>query len=176
MTPEPLWIFGYGSLIFRPDFLFAERRPAFIRDYQRRFWQGSIDHRGTPEAPGRVVTLLEAPGAVCWGVVYRVEAAESERVLSRLDHREQGGYERQYVTATFSGGASVEALFYRAPPGNRNYLGPATLFEIRAQVERASGPSGANRDYVTELASALRALGVSEDPELELDGLLQPSD
>ena len=73
------WLFGYGSLIWKPDVPFDMRTPARLDHWARRFWQGSHDHRGTPEAPGRVVTLVEAPGECCDGVVFRVpgEAAET---------------------------------------------------------------------------------------------------
>ena len=71
---RPLWIFGYGSLVWRPDIPHDERRPAWIRGFARRFWQGSTDHRGVPEAPGRVVTLVRDEAARCWGAAYRVAA------------------------------------------------------------------------------------------------------
>ena len=90
---EDLWLFGYGSLIFKADFPFLERHPASIAGWSRRFWQGSHDHRGTPDAPGRVVTLVEDPGAVCHGRAYRV----SSDTLAHLDHREKNGYLR-FVT------------------------------------------------------------------------------
>src|SRR5581483_11846825 len=66
-----MWIFAYGSLIFRPDFPWIERRRAFVRGWARRFWQGSPDHRGVPEAPGRVVTLVARDG-FCGGCAYRI--------------------------------------------------------------------------------------------------------
>ena len=67
-----IWLFGYGSLIWKADFDYLERRPAAITGWARRFWQGSHDHRGTPEAPGRVATLIRAEGAVCHGMAYRI--------------------------------------------------------------------------------------------------------
>ena len=81
----PLWLFGYGSLIWRPASPFVERRPASARGYARRFWQGSTDHRGVPEAPGRVVTLLPSAGDRCEGVAYRVPATGTVcRVQARV--------------------------------------------------------------------------------------------
>ena len=113
-----------------------------------------------PGAPGRVVTLVAEPHAVCWGVVYRVDARDREAVLATLDHREQGGFERQEVEVRLRepDAGSVGALVYVAGADNPNYLGPAPVSEIAAQVRRSVGPSGSNRDYVLCLAEALRAL------------------
>jgi glutathione-specific gamma-glutamylcyclotransferase len=76
-----LWIFGYGSLIWRPDFDYLERRRTRLHGWQRRFWQGSHDHRGIPERPGRVVTLVRAHDGYCDGMAYRVERDTAERVF-----------------------------------------------------------------------------------------------
>jgi cation transport protein ChaC len=117
-------------------------------------------HRGLPGAPGRVVTLVAEPRAVCWGVAYRVDTRDRDAVLATLDQRERGGFERREVEVRLRepGGGSVEALVYVADADNPNYLGPAPVSEIATQVRRSVGPSGPNRDYVLHLADALRAL------------------
>lgn len=149
-----VWLFGYGSLIFKADFPYQERRPARIRGWVRRFWQGSHDHRGTPDAPGRVVTLVEAPGQSCKGVAYRV----SPDVFDHLDFREKNGYLRFRAPMAFDDGSEVEGLVYIATEDNRAFLGQAHEAAIARQIADACGPSGRNEDYLLQLAGALRAL------------------
>lgn len=163
-----MWIFGYGSLIFRPGFDFLERRPAWIAGYVRRFWQGSPDHRGTPRAPGRVVTLLADATAVCGGCAYRIDPATADATLQLLDEREIAGFERTRVPLLDgpSGGAFAEGITWIAPNGNPHFLGELPEAEIADHVRRSHGPSGANVDYVKHLAAALRELGV-EDPHVD---------
>lgn len=150
-----VWLFGYGSLIFKADFPYLERRPASITGWTRRFWQGSHDHRGTETAPGRVVTLVPAPGVVCHGMAYLVTPEE----FAHLDHREKNGYLRLAVDIAFDDGASVEGLVYIATQENAAFLGPASELAIAQQIAAARGPSGPNSEYLLELAAALRTLG-----------------
>ena len=161
------WIFGYGSLVWRPSFDYAEVRPGYVVGWARRFWQGSTDHRGVPGAPGRVVTLVREPDARCWGMAYRLEARDPDPVLRELDHREKGGYERYEEPLRFGDAdhAPATALLYVATPANPNYLGPASLEAIAEQVRAACGPSGPNLEYVLRLAEALRRIG-ADDPHL----------
>jgi cation transport protein ChaC len=171
-----LWVFGYGSLVWRPDFAHIDSRAGFIRGFSRRFWQGSPDHRGTAELPGRVVTLVPAAGARCFGVAYRVAAAEAETVLAALDRRERAGYERvptRFFTAD-DGQALAQVLVYIASSSNPDYLGPAPLDEIAARVCRARGPSGSNRDYVLRLAAALAAIGGDDEHVSAVARLVTP--
>jgi cation transport regulator ChaC len=168
---KSVWIFGYGSLVWRPAFAFAERRSGFVRGYARRFWQGSTDHRGVPHAPGRVVTLIPAePDARCWGTVYRVEPGHEAEVLAGLDVREQGGYDRRRVEVVHEHGAVADVLVYLATPDNPNWLGEATLERIAEQILRSVGPSGANVEYLLQLADALTDMGASDS---HVDALAQ---
>ncbi len=165
----PTWVFGYGSLIYKVDFPYLDREVAIIEGWERRFWQGSHDHRGTPEAPGRVVTLVRSPGARCKGIAYRVE----HPVFEHLDHREKNGYERHAVTMVMEGsGREVGGICYVAPAGNPAYLGPAPLPEVAAHIARSEGPSGSNREYLLLLARAVRDLGDHDPHVLALEALL----
>lgn len=152
---QQVWLFGYGSLIHKADFPYIERRPAHIRGWTRRFWQGSHDHRGTPEAPGRVLTLIADAEAVCAGMAYLI----TPEVFDHLDHREKNGYLRHTIPIAFNDGEIVEGLVYIAGEDNAAWLGPAPDEVIAHQIAYAHGPSGCNRDYLTHLADALRDLG-----------------
>jgi cation transport regulator ChaC len=158
---RPIWLFGYGSLIFKADFPFIEKCPASISGWERRFWQGSHDHRGTASMPGRVVTLVRTDSAICKGMAYLIEP----ETLSHLDYREKNGYLRFMSTLDFDQGPSSPGLVYIATEDNPAFLGSAPEWKIAAQIARASGPSGRNIDYLFALANALRELG-ADDPHV----------
>lgn len=162
-----MWIFGYGSLIWRPDLDFVEARDGFVRGWSRRFYQGSTDHRGVPGAPGRVATLIRAPQARVWGRAYRVSPAERAQILAQLDHREKGGYERAWVDVEVPGGEDVRgALVYIGTPENPEWLGEASAEAIARQILQSHGPSGPNPEYLLELAESLRQMPGAEDPHV----------
>lgn len=162
------WIFGYGSLIWRVDFPYHECETAFIDGWSRRFWQGSHDHRGTPDAPGRVLTLIPDKGARCVGMAYLVD----EAVFEHLDHREKNGYERVDVEIRLAD-RRENGVTYIGAEGNFAYLGPAPLEEVAAQIEVSQGPSGRNIDYLLELDAALEKLGVAEPHVRSLRSLVE---
>ncbi len=165
---DGVWVFGYGSLIWRPDIPFREQRVAHAEGWARRFWQGSHDHRGLPHAPGRVVTLVPEAGASCGGMAYFVEAAVLRETWDELDYREKNGYRRETVQLAFRDGAA-EGAVYVAPAGNRAWLGPAPFPDMAAQILRSAGPSGANIDYMRRLASELRRLGIEDEHVFRLE-------
>lgn len=164
-----VWLFGYGSLIFKADFPYIERQPASIGGWSRRFWQGSHDHRGTPSAPGRVVTLIEDAGAHCAGMAYLIQPD----VFAHLDHREKNGYLRLAIDIHFDDGRTEEGLVYIATEDNAAFLGAATEQDIANHIAAAAGPSGPNRDYLLELAHALRELGKEDEHVFAIEHYLR---
>ena len=160
-----IWIFGYGSLVWRPDFEHVERHRADLTGFARRFWQASTDHRGTPEKPGIVVTLVPDASAITTGVAYGLAPNAAEPILRALDYRERGGYSRESVPVALADGRVVDALVYRGTSENPNYLGALPLPRIAAQIRTAVGPSGPNPAYVFELHRVLLEMGV-EDPHV----------
>ncbi|MFY0639830.1 MAG: gamma-glutamylcyclotransferase [Bermanella sp.] len=160
---DEIWLFGYGSLIYKVDFPYLEKFPGYILGWQRRFWQGSHDHRGTPENPGRVVTLISQDGARCDGMAYRVTAEE----FIHLDHREKNGYLRHEVPVILinESGQETEKLgiIYIADEENSAYLGEESEAAIAAHIASSRGPSGENSEYLILLEEALAQLGVVDE-------------
>lgn len=160
---QPLWLFGYGSLIWRPGFPFAETSPATIEGWSRRFWQGSHDHRGTAAKPGRVVTLVPQSDARCGGMAYYINAAVVAETVGLLDHREKNGYQRIDLPIVLANGRRVCGVSYVALADNVAWLGDAPLGEIATLIATSAGPSGTNREYLLQLDAALKSLNVHDE-------------
>lgn len=155
-----LWIFGYGSLVWKPNFPYKRSKVGHIMGYKRRFWHGDDFYRGSKEKPGRVVTLVEDQEACTWGVAYEVSYSDIDESLQYLNMREVvlGGY--IMVTVEFipkeKGQAPLLALVYIATSDNPMYLGPASDREMAAQISACSGSGGPNIEYLVRLAEFMR--------------------
>ena len=132
-----------------------------LRDWQLRFWQASEDHRGTPQFPGRVATVVPQAGAEVWGRAYRL-APETEAVLAYLDHREKGGYSRQFREVFTTCGQAIEALCYVGGSDGESFVGPEDEVTTASVIGQAVGPSGKNIDYLRNLHESLSRLGKME--------------
>jgi cation transport regulator ChaC len=168
------FVFGYGSLLFRPDFPHVTSHVASVRGWMRRLDQGSPDHRGTPERLGRVATLVPVEAHACVGAVFEIESHHEQSVLAALDYRERGGYVRHDVEATVRDtGASISAVTWVARTDNPYYLGPAPLDAMVAQIASAIGPSGTNVEYVLRLSETLRAWGIEDEHVFAVEARLK---
>lgn len=164
MTKQ-FWVFGYGSLMWRPDFDYVERHAAWIEGYHRALCVYSHVHRGTPERPGLVMGL--DLGGSCRGVAFRVADAHREATLAYLRERELVTHVYHEVSAhvRLDDGRQVEALAYVVDRAHRQYASGLDREATLRFVRQGVGQSGANADYVGATVAQMRELGV-EDPEM----------
>lgn len=160
-----LWVFGYGSLIWRPGFPFAESQPARLHGYHRSLCVFSHVHRGTPERPGLVLGLDR--GGICRGLAFRVAATDAIETVAYLRAREQATsvYLERHMPVRLEDGRSVRALVYVADRRHLQYAGRLPAEERFALVRDGRGGSGPNPDYVLQTHEHLRKMGVI-DPVL----------
>lgn len=156
------WVFGYGSLMWRPGFAHAERRLAELRGYHRSLCIFSHVHRGTPDAPGLVLGLDR--GGRCRGVAFRVEAANREETLAYLRAREQvtAVYLERWIRILLDDGRPVGAVTYVADRRHAQYAGRLPAPDLLRLVKQGVGVSGANPDYVRATHRQLVEMGVSD--------------
>jgi cation transport protein ChaC len=172
-----LYVFGYGSLIWRPGFAHAAAHPALLRGFHRRFCIWSRIYRGSPEAPGLVLGLDR--GGACRGVAFRVPAPEAAAVLDYLDARENIGDEVVYArrllpVRLLDSGRTVRAVAYVVERNSRHYCRPAAEEAARA-IARGIGQAGPNRDYLLNTVSHLQAMGVRDAGLDRIAALLPPA-
>ena len=168
MSAEPdgdLWVFGYGSLMWRPGFEFVSRHKALVRGYRRRLCIASHVYRGTPERPGLVLGLDE--GGECEGVLFRVEASRREATLAYLRERELVNYVylETIVPALSPDGQTHDAVTYVADRVHGQYAPPMPKAKLLEIIRGGRGISGDNADYVLATHDHLAELGI-EDEEL----------
>jgi cation transport protein ChaC len=161
---QEFWVFGYGSLMWRPGFAFAEQRRARLRGLHRRLCVYSHVHRGTPERPGLVMGLDR--GGACRGIAFRIEQADWPETLAYLRGREQ--VTNVYIEVTrpvrLLGGEEreVTAIAYAVDRGHPQYAGKLGIEAQLALIDQGHGVSGACADYVLSTAQHLRELGVAD--------------
>ncbi|KAF7987519.1 hypothetical protein HCN44_003281 [Aphidius gifuensis] len=187
-----MWVFGYGSLIWKVDFPYERKYIGYIKGYTRKFYQKSTDHRGVPSKPGRVVTLIASNNQddEVWGIAYKISKNDAANVMNHLDFRERGGYQRKTVlfhpckpkekhdpsllhncqnssnknqpivplTPTPSEEMPFPLTIYIGEESNPNYAGTESIQTIAGHIVDAHGPSGSNKEYLYNLATAMRMI------------------
>lgn len=161
---DDLWLFGYGSLIWRPEFDFAERRPATVQGWHRALKMWSRINRGSPETPGLVFGLLS--GGSCRGVAFRIPAAQALETLGRLWLREMptGVYDPRWLRCQVSGlpGGAVRALAFTLSRKSANFTGTLSDAHYRDIFARAVGRYGSSLDYARQTFEELQRHGIHD--------------
>jgi cation transport protein ChaC len=156
------WVFGYGSLIWRPGFLFERQEIALLRGAHRRLCVFSYRHRGTEAVPGLVFGLMH--GGSCRGMGFEVADERWDEVHAYLMEREmdRGVYLETTRPIRLATGDTVPALCFLADPHHVQYAGKLDIAEQVRLVRQGVGESGRNPEYVMETAVRLRALGIRD--------------
>jgi cation transport protein ChaC len=159
-----LWVFAYGSLMWRPGFAFSERANAALIGAHRSLCIYSFHHRGTPDRPGLVLGLDE--GGACRGVAFRVAAEKRDETLAYLRAREQvtDVYLEAIkpVSLLDASGRDCEAVCYVADRGHPQYAGRLSIEAQARLVRPASGQSGTNIEYVLNTVRHLEEAGIHD--------------
>ena len=158
-----IWVFGYGSLMWRPGFPYNEAAPALLRGYHRAFCIYSVHHRGSRERPGLILGLDR--GGSCRGRAFRVAADDVEAVIGYLDSRElvTQVYLRRTIPVAI-GGVRTGAVCYVADPGHAQYAGALPPDEAARVIRGGRGVSGDNPDYLRNVVTHLDELGIADGP------------
>lgn len=157
-----MYVFGYGSLLWYTDFPYVQAIPGVVLGYVRRFWCLSPEHRGTPEKPGRVVSLVPEKKGSVWGVAYKVPDEAVESTIQYLNFREKAGYQRMKVKFWPDNGSDPFELYvYIVHKENIYFDRPANEDEIVSQILQCSGKSGSNLEYALRLADCQRRMAPS---------------
>ena len=156
------WVFGYGSLMWRPGFPFVERRPARLHGRRRAFCIYSVHHRGTYERPGLVLGL--APGGSVKGAAYRIADRDWQAVYDYLREREQPTetYYEAWKEIGFEDRAKVRSLVFLSDVNHPQWAGRLTLDEQARLIAGAQGLSGPNIAYLRDLVLHLREDGIHD--------------
>ncbi len=158
---QDLWVYGYGSLVWRPEFNYAERRTALLRGYHRALCLWSRVNRGTPEIPG-LVFALDAGGS-CRGVVFRLPAGEVPDIMQALWRREMpsGAYLPRWLPCRTDEG-TVQALAFTMNRQVEAYVRDLSIEQQIEIIHRAHGIYGPCLEYVLQTEEALRQHGIHD--------------
>ena len=156
------WVFGYGSLMWRPGFVYLERAAATLHGRRRAFCIYSVHHRGTPARRGLVLGL--AAGGATRGMAYRIADAHWAQTYAYLREREQPTetYVEARVVVRLAGGRGVEALTFLSDRTHPQWAGALSLERQAELISGASGLSGRNVDYLADLVEHLREAGIRD--------------
>ena len=156
------WVFGYGSLIWRPGFPHKEARPAMLHGFHRRFCVYSHRYRGTPDCPGLVLGLTR--GGSCRGLAYKVPEAEGEAVMDYLYEREMvlGVYDPTWLKLRLDTGETIRAAGFVVDPSHQQYAGRLSYDAMAQLILQGEGKGGTCLEYLRNTVQHLEALDMHD--------------
>jgi cation transport protein ChaC len=156
------WVFGYGSLIWRPGFPHKEARPAMLHGFHRRFCVYSHRYRGTPDCPGLVLGLTR--GGSCRGLAYKVPEAEGEAVMDYLYEREMvlGVYDPTWLKLRLDTGETIRAAGFVVDPSHQQYAGRLSYDAMAQLILQGEGKGGSCLEYLRNTVQHLEALDMHD--------------
>jgi cation transport protein ChaC len=161
---DNLWVFGYGSLMWRPGFAFVETQPARLRGYSRDMCLMSYHYRGTMEQPGLVCGLMATPSSTCEGRAYRIAAVNAESALAYLDDREliTDIYIPRHLPIRLAARHDVIARVYVADTAHGQFVGGWSDEKKVAHIVQGKGTEGRCLEYMRNLVAHIDELGISD--------------
>lgn len=170
---DEIWVFGYGSLMWRPGFEYIEKAQAISRQYKRKFCIYSHIYRGSPETPGLVLGLDEGGETV--GVAFKITMKNKDEIIAYLREREQvtSVYEEVFAPIEIEGHGVKNALFYVAKHDHKQYIGDLSLAEQAEMIAFAKGDAGSCSDYLFNTCNSLKELNIFDGELAELGDLVK---
>lgn len=169
---DDIWVLGYGSLIWRPEFDFVERRPARVHGWHRALKMWSRVNRGSAQNPGLVLALLS--GGSCQGMVFRIPRADVRDVLGRLWLREMpsGVYDPRWLDCMTPGG-TIRALAFTLSRRSPSFTGDLSDSRYREIFASAAGRYGTSFDYARQTLTELQRHAINDSALARLVRLAQ---
>tara|TARA_Y100001960_G_C14747867_1_gene866689 strand:+ start:687 stop:1247 length:561 start_codon:yes stop_codon:yes gene_type:complete len=168
-APDPvhIWVFGFGSLMWKPGFVPIERHPALLRGFERRFNIWSTKGRGTEKHPGLTLCLEPAIYGRCKGIVYKISPKTRIRDLKYLWDREMtsGVYNPKWITVELDDGSELRTLTWVVNKFHSRYAGPRSAAEMAKIMAHSKGKYGTCRDYLVNTIKEMAKIGEC-DPKL----------
>ena len=171
MTYNELWVFGYGSLMWNPEFSYEEKCLATLAGYRRAFCMWSIHHRGSVIEPGLVLALDKSDHSECMGLAFRVSAELADETLQKLREREliSSAYFEENCPVKLADERTVSAVCYVIDRDHEQYCGKLELEEQAQVIAKAEGGRGPNNEYLLNTSAYMVELGIKDHDMMWLE-------
>ncbi|WP_182417781.1 gamma-glutamylcyclotransferase [Bartonella sp. HY038] len=172
---DSFWVFGYGSLMWNPGFVYEEAKLCRLHGYHRSFCIYSTHYRGTVEQPGLVLGLKK--GGSCLGLGFKIAEEHAQKTYDYLVEREQvtGVYKEKHLNLYFDDHSHNHGLAFVADPLHEQYAEKLDLQSMADLISKAAGIAGKNADYALNTVERLQKIGIHDRQLTKLAQILKTS-